>query len=149
MKSKIFIPSIFLISTVNAQVDSIGCFVPGECVQSHSLAFNGTSDPWQCLEFCQVVTNFVAILYTIFIFSIYLLLNFFRNLSPARISPITMIVVHALLGIFVHHLVPHQVASTAHQEILLVRHCAVLSLDSVMDFRCCPDCHIQLCKSND
>ena len=39
---------------VSAQESSIGCFVPGECVQSFSIAIDFTSDPQQCLEFCQV-----------------------------------------------------------------------------------------------
>ena len=43
-----------LVSMTWGQVQSIGCFEEGECIQSVSLGFNRTSSPQECLQYCQV-----------------------------------------------------------------------------------------------
>ena len=37
-----------------AQVESLGCYVEGECVQSLLAAINRTDTPQQCLQYCKV-----------------------------------------------------------------------------------------------
>ena len=45
----------------SAQLGSIGCFVPGECLASPVLAINFTDAVDQCLQMCQVY-DFLALL---------------------------------------------------------------------------------------
>ena len=47
------LPLLFARSALG-QVPSVGCFVQGECVQSHSAAVNLTASPQECLQFCKV-----------------------------------------------------------------------------------------------
>ena len=54
-KSISFVGAMLLLkSTVSFGQQEVGCFVPGECLQSLFLEVNATETPQQCLEFCQV-----------------------------------------------------------------------------------------------
>ena len=55
----VLLSSLALLPWASAQ---IGCFVPGECQQSVSLAFNVASSPNGCLQFCQVQYDHILFL---------------------------------------------------------------------------------------
>ena len=42
------------VAVVSGQVETVGCFVNGECTQSLFTAVNRTATPEECLQYCQV-----------------------------------------------------------------------------------------------
>ena len=50
------------IDKAECQLESIGCFVTGECIQSFSAGINITNTPQECLEFCQVTQKQINVL---------------------------------------------------------------------------------------